>query len=59
MSDPVIEIRRDGEAGFVVVVKPPDPAHPPETFDDLRRARGAAGGIRLVTGWRKVDLTGE
>lgn len=57
METSVVEIRRDG-AGFVVEVVPPDPAYPAERFDDVRRAFGAAGGIKLVTGWRKVDLTG-
>lgn len=58
MTDqPTIEIRRDG-AGFGVTVVPPDLAYPVERYDDVRRARGAAGCIRLVTGWVKVDLTG-
>ena len=58
MAEPIIEIRRDG-AGFVVACSPPDPAHPPATFPDKRAAFGFAGGKRLVTGWPKVDLTGE
>ena len=57
MVAPAIHIRRDG-AGFLVEVVPPNPAYPSERFDDVRRARGVAGGLRLVTGWRKVDLTG-
>jgi len=56
MADPVIEIRREG-VGFVLEVLPPDPAYPVEHFDNARSARGSASGIRLVTGWRKVDLT--
>ena len=52
-----VEIRTEG-AGFVVVCVPPDPAHPPRSFSDKREAFGFAGGLRLVTGRRKVDLTG-
>lgn len=58
MEQRTIEVRRDG-AGFVVVVQPPDPAHPPERYETMRSAWGAAGGLRLVTGWPKVDKTGE
>jgi hypothetical protein len=58
MADPVIEIRRIGP-GFVVVVSPPDLAHPPQPFDTIKQAFGYAGGLRIVTGWRKSDLTGE
>ena len=58
MAKAVVTIRRDG-AGFVVAVEPPDPAYPPAPYADIRRAWGAAGGIRLVTGWPKVDLTGS
>jgi hypothetical protein len=57
VEQPAIYIRRKG-AGFVVAVEPPDPAHPPAEFADKRVALGAAGGLRLVTGWRKLDLTG-
>lgn len=53
-----IEVRRNG-SGFVVEVLPPAPAYPVAHFDDLRTAWGHAGGIRIATGWRKVDLTGE
>lgn len=57
MDDPgVIEIARDGGAGFRVRLIPPDPKWPDEWFDDIRRARGSAGGLRLVTGRRKLDL---
>lgn len=54
----VIAIRRDG-AGFVVGIEPPDPAYPPERFETFKRANGAAGGLRLVLGLRKVDLTDQ
>lgn len=57
-DDPVIEIRREN-GGFVVSVEPADPAYPPRHFDNSRSAFGCAGGIRMVTGWRKVDRTGE
>lgn len=53
-----VEIRRDSD-GYRVACVPPDPKREDEWFADLREARGTAGGIRLVTGRRKVDLTGE
>lgn len=53
-----VTIARDGD-GFSVVLDPPDDRHPPQRFDDVREARGAAGGIRLVLGARKIDLAGE
>lgn len=53
-----VEIRRDGD-GYRVACVPPDPKREDEWFADLREARGTAGGIRLVTGRRKIDLTGE
>jgi hypothetical protein len=52
-----VEIRRKGK-GFRVVCVPPDPLHPPADFTDGRAAFGCAGGIRMTTGRRKVDLTG-
>lgn len=58
MEGPVIEIRRDG-AGLVVDVVPPQPGFPVERFDCPRRARGAAGGLRLTQGWPKRDLLGD
>lgn len=54
----VVEITGSEEAGFWVRLQPPDPAFPEQWFPTLRAARGAAGGIRLVTGRRKVDSTG-
>ena len=54
----VVEMRPDGTGGFAVVCVPPDPAHPPQSFADRRDAWGRCGGIKLVTGRRKVDLTG-
>ena len=56
MPEPVIAIRQD-DAGFVVAVEPPDPAHSAQHFSDKRAAFGFAGGLKMVTGWRKVDLT--
>jgi hypothetical protein len=57
MDAPVIAIRREG-VGFVVALEPDDPAHPPRHFDNQRSAFGWAGGMRMTTGWRKLDLTG-
>ena len=54
----VVEISEDGEAGFRVRLDPPDAAKPDQWFRTAKEARGHAGGIRLVTGRRKVDLTG-
>ena len=58
MVDPVVEVRR-ADGGCLVAVVPPDPAYPAEPYAEFRRAWGAAGGIRLVTGSPKVDLTGD
>ena len=55
---PVIEIRRIAE-GFEVVVTPPHPDHPCQTFDTHKRAIGYAGGIRMVAGWNRADKTQE
>lgn len=52
-----VHVRRDGR-GFVVECVPPDPAHPSQVFDNMRTAWGYAGGVKLATGRRKVDLTG-
>lgn len=41
MADPVIEIR-EGQAGFVVAIEPPAPAHPEQIFSDHRKASGHA-----------------
>lgn len=57
-SDITVTIKPDGD-GFSVVLDPPDDRHPPQHFDDVRKARGMAGGLRLVLGARKIDLTGE
>ncbi len=54
----VVEVR-PVEGGYRVALVPPDPAWPDEVFECPKAARGAAGGIRLVTGRRKVDLTGQ
>lgn len=58
MGAHTIEVRREGD-GFAVVVVPPHLAHPPAHYHNKRSAFGAAGGLRLVTGWRRVDLTGD
>lgn len=54
----LVEVMGDDEAGFWVRLDPPDPAYPDQWFPTVRAARGAAGGIRLVTGRSKVDRTG-
>ena len=50
-------IEQDG-AGLRVRLDPPDAAWPDRAFTDARMARGYAGGVRLATGRRKVDLLG-
>lgn len=55
---PVVTMRRNGP-DYVVAIEPDDPAHPPQTFPEKRAAWGAAGGLRLVLGLQKIDLTGE
>lgn len=53
-------LSQDG-ADYIVRLDPPDASglHPVEQrFDDIRKARGAWGGLRLVLGRRKIDLTG-
>lgn len=57
MTDPVIEIRSTA-TGYEVAVVPADLQYPVQTFADKRQAFGCAGGLRIVTGFRKVDLTG-
>ena len=57
MDAGIVEIS-EGEAGFRVrLLDPPDPAKPDQWFATAKEARGCAGGIRMVTGRRKVDLT--
>lgn len=51
-------IEREG-SGFRVRLLPPDPRHPDATYPCIKQARGAAGGVRLVTGRTKRDLSGE
>lgn len=58
MGGGIVEISRDG-AGFRVRLDPPVDGKPDQWFADLREARGCTGGLRLVTGRRKLDLTGE
>jgi hypothetical protein len=54
----IIAVRRNSD-GYTVAVEPADPAHPAQCFPDMRAAWGAAGGLKLVLGIPKVDLTGE
>lgn len=52
-----VDVTIEGD-GFLVACNPPDPARPDEWFPTFREAWGTAGGIRLVTGRTKRDLTG-
>ena len=52
-----VDVTVDGE-GFKVACNPPDPRWDPRTFPTFREAWGSAGGIRLVSGRIKRDLTG-
>ena len=56
MTEPgyTIAITRHAE-GFRVAVDPPHPDHPAQLFADRREARGAAGGLRMVSGWALLD----
>ncbi len=54
----VIMLTKEG-GGFRVAPAPPDDRYPPRTFDTFKKANGAACGMRLVTGWTKIDRTGE
>lgn len=59
MTAPSIYIRADG-GGYRVTVEPsPEGFTPPDLFDDHKRARGFAGGLRMVHRWRLVDETQE
>jgi len=56
---PSIFIRPDGE-GYAVSVEPEQPGTNWErAYPTHREARGWAGGIRLSTGWKLVDLCGD
>lgn len=54
-----VVLSQDG-ADYIVRLVPPEPGgiHAEEQrFSDIRDARGAMGGLRLVLGRRKIDLT--
>ena len=53
-----IIIRKAG-GFFSVCIEPPCPGVNPRVFGDIRSARGFAGGIRMTTGFPKLDLTEE
>lgn len=55
-AEPTIEIRRTA-TGYAVAVVPANLAYPVQTFTDKRQAFGCASGLRIVTGFRKIDLT--
>jgi hypothetical protein len=57
MGAETVDVTAHGD-GFLVSCVPPDPKRPPERFATFREAWGCAGGIRLVTGRAKRDLTG-
>lgn len=46
---------RDGL--YAVEVVPADPAYPDQTFATYKAARGTAGGIRMVRGFKLIDHT--
>lgn len=52
-----VDVRRE-KGGFRVSCDPPDPMRADEVFATMREAWGHAGGIKLVTGRIKRDLTG-
>ena len=52
-----VHITSDNGA-FLVAILPPNPDFPPQLFTDYRRARGFAGGIRMVRRWPIRDETG-
>ncbi|WP_072384070.1 hypothetical protein [Novosphingobium sp. NDB2Meth1] len=56
MDAPVIVIRNEGGL-YVVTVEPEHPSYPPQSFGSHKVAYGTAGGMRLVTGWKRIDLT--
>lgn len=58
MSGHTIVIRALPPA-FSVTVEPPHEDYPAQVFGDLKTARGHAGGLRLVTGWPKVEIGGR
>lgn len=43
---------------FTVEIEPIDPAYPVQTFATYKDARGTAGGIRMVRGWKLIDHIG-
>ena len=55
MADHII-ILRAADAGFSVSIEPPSPEEAGQTFQSYKQARGYAGGLRLVKGWKLSDL---
>lgn len=51
-----VDVTNSGD-GFMVTCNPPDPKREPEWCATFYEAWGTAGGIRLVTGRTKRDLT--
>lgn len=56
--DRTIHLTSD-KGSFLVAIVPPHEGHPPKLFEDHRTARGWAGGVRLVTGWKLIDQVAE
>ena len=58
MDRGTVTLSQDEAGAFVVRLDPPDPNYAQDQrFDDIRDARGMMGGVRLVLGRRKIDLT--
>lgn len=58
MDRGTVTLSQDEAGAFVVRLDPPASGHPEEQhFADIREARGMLGGLRLVLGRQKIDLT--
>ncbi len=53
-----VVIGKGADSTYLVTVSPSLPNHPPMIFNEYRRARGYAGGLRLVHRWAIHDETG-
>ncbi|WP_230291028.1 hypothetical protein [Croceicoccus sp. Ery5] len=53
-----VVIGKGADGTYLVTVSPSLPNHPPMIFNEYRRARGYAGGLRLVHRWAIHDETG-
>ncbi|MEE2795630.1 MAG: hypothetical protein VX512_12430 [Pseudomonadota bacterium] len=58
MDRGTVTLSQDEAGADVVRLDPPDPNYREEQrFGDIRDARGMMGGVHLVLGRRKIDLT--